>query len=83
VQIVRWSCCGAGLGIVFRVDAISTSPDSSELCCAVCRGQHPAGRYALGAGSVVERRGAPLVWLRRIPPLSELEGEKRDEEIVA
>jgi hypothetical protein len=25
----------------------------------------------------------PIQWLRRIPPLSELEGEKRDEEITA
>ena len=40
---------------------------------------------ALGAPSVTgcKRPVIPITFLKRIPPLSELEGEKRDEEITA
>ena len=45
--------------------------------CGYCGHQDNGQHWALVAGA----HGAPAWWYKRIPPLSELEGEKRDEPI--
>jgi hypothetical protein len=77
VQVVRWPCCGRGnLGMIFTVGVI----DNNLFRCTPdgCGKEHKGPNAAL-RGKIA----APLAWLKRIPPLSELEGEKRDEEITA
>ncbi len=76
VQVVRWSCCGIEIGKVFQVASMHHH-DNSWHCCT-CRAPVPAGMFALDAQN---RCGAILPWLKRIPPLSELEGTKTDEPI--
>jgi hypothetical protein len=77
VVIVR-ECCGVDseLGSVFRVSAISTlTTYHDEGCGYFYRG------LCVEADDGERPHGIPIHWLKRIPPLSELEGEKRDEKI--
>lgn len=74
VQVVRWSCCGVELGKVFVVASMSSHDDG--WFCRSCRGPHPSGTFALDGQN---RVGAVLPWLKRIPPLDELEGVKTEE----
>lgn len=73
VQIVRWphKCTPQSgwprLGTPFVVEAIDTC------CCGIC-----GERTGIGAGNGLGR-GAPLSWLKRIPPLEELEGQRTEE----
>ena len=60
------------LGGVYTVTKID-----SPAWCSRCREEFGAG------GMMDNGYGAPLAWLKRIPPLPELESEKRDEEITA
>ena len=78
VVVVRWPCCGKGLGVVDRVTSIFPTPRPFKHSCAWCHAETVEG-------TTVETEGyyLPHSWVRRIPPLSELEGEKRDEEITA
>jgi hypothetical protein len=77
VVIVR-ECCGVDseLGSVFRVSAILTLTAYHADGC----GYFYNGPCA-EADDGEQPHGIPLHWLKRIPPLSELEGEKRDEKI--
>lgn len=80
VQIVRWSCCGAYLGAIFRVVEVDSygMPPRCRQCGADI--QHKTFAFE---GSGIAFWAAPLSWLKRIPPLDELEGEKRREELHA
>lgn len=77
VQVVRPARCGCPTiigGYVFRVDEIRKVAG----CCTKCGAKVPVEQTAWGD------QGAVSIWrLKRIPPLDELEGEKRDEEITA
>jgi hypothetical protein len=77
VQIVRPTRCGCGksIGLIFQVSAV----ESHSSYCDTCKAQLGTEIVALG----LHHYGMPLWRLKRIPPLSELEGEKRDEEITA
>ena len=79
VAIVRWPCCGSRLGHVDTV--VSIEPEG--LLGGICVDCHT---MFTGYGTYVgltKGRGAQLSWLRRIPPIEELESEKRGEEITA
>ena len=80
VMVVRAHCGTAkALGRVFTApEPIKSWTGMFE--CGVCHSVWPCNEnlYALSKG-----RHVPQSWLKRIPPLSELEGEKRDEEITA
>lgn len=70
-----WVCCEKnkeGMGAVRVVRAVGV-PDTQG--CFICRAKYLAAD--LGDGL------CPMNRLKRIPQLSELEGEKRDEEITA
>ena len=68
VMVVRWPCCGAHDGAVFRVATFwRPSEQGSYLMCRSCGRRMPES-YALGEGSVERRAGAPIAWLKRLDP---------------
>ena len=77
VQVVRWypcNCCG---GQISRV--VSLLLDSPCNGCSVCGSDIPLQFYAL---ATLDGFGeAPIQWLKRIPPLSELEGAQTQEKL--
>lgn len=79
VQVIKPStCCGyatSGIGEIFRVAVIR--PRNGK--CPNC-GAWPGDIKAMADH---HQMGYDTTRLKRIPPLSELEGEKRDEEITA
>ncbi|MCR4300666.1 MAG: hypothetical protein NUV51_03575 [Sulfuricaulis sp.] len=77
VQVVRWPCCGVGLGGVFRVVEI-LSPNAGHCKCGA---PQPFEAHPVGAGIPSKRWGAPISWLKRIPPLAELDDVQTKEEI--
>lgn len=79
VQVVR-PCCSHQLDqTIFVVGEVVPSP-----CIAFCRGcGHEAPAGTLVARVEESAIGKELAWLKRIPPLSELEDEKQREEIEA
>lgn len=80
VQVVRWPCCGISVGYIYVVDRFA--PVSSSRCSS-CKAEVPSGSYAESAidPSDGKRWSTPIPWVKRIPPLSELEGEKTQEDI--
>ena len=75
----RYSCClGYRDGVeIFQVGDIRDW-GYPHVICHSCKSEVPTGASASrGHGEY----GAPLQWLKRIPPLSELEGEKTKEDI--
>lgn len=76
--------CGFRLGMHFQVSRIRT-PRAEKLggfMCQVCGWLKVAPDEPCAEG--YDANGAlPIAWLKRIPPLEELEGEKRREEIEA
>lgn len=81
VVVVR-SHCGQHIGEVHRVIAMDDAPN---FACSFCDTVLGPISCALVTDSPDGRKlyRPPLSWLKRIPPLEELEGEKRDEEITA
>ena len=77
VVVVRWGPCGCGLGVTGIVERILL-PDNLRRC-AECK-TPSSGLYT---PCWFGNWQAPLEWLKRIPPLDELEDVKRDEEISA
>ena len=78
-MLVRDHGCQGGVGVVgfiVQIDRIY-APTPVECSCGVPVLTEAA--FAIDG----HRYSAPMFWLKRIPPLSELEGEKRDEEITA
>lgn len=74
VAVVR-ACCTTPRVSIFRVGEIRVAP--------IAAGCHNCG-YTKPAGTPLARvndsdAGYPLPWLKRIPPLDELEGTKTDE----
>lgn len=78
VQVIRPTSCGHDfyLGLTFRVERIT----GTVSLCEICNMQFPYSPAAWPEGRYLAFR---LGRLKRIPPLEELEGEKRDEEITA
>lgn len=77
VMVVR-DCCSKYLGLTFRVEEVWTP--SQGVICTECRldfGSIAVAETGMPKGIPAGR--LPLAWLKRIPPLSELEGEKTDE----
>jgi hypothetical protein len=66
------------LGSIFTVKRIEHMP----LPCIACGGDH-TGLFAI-ADQEFANGGiqAPVSWLKKIPPLSELEGKERERELV-
>ena len=79
VQVVR-SCCTGYLDAktpIFTLAAIENFPPAK---CAWCGFSLPDGAY--GARKV-GKCGFPIDWLKRIPPLEELETVRTEDEVTA
>ena len=72
VQVVRWDCCGHNLGKVATVENIDFVRDTYCIWCGKNYLGVPNADMVLQGGHG-ELRCAPLSWLKRIPPLEELE----------
>ena len=68
------ACCPIYLGRIFVVGKV----DRMFFRCNGCS-QADKNRLIVFTAHIA---GAPVEWVKRIPPLSELEGEKRVEEIL-
>lgn len=80
VQAVRWPCCGKWLGMIFRVNAFKGVEAGERLGCSNCGVAMPEVSQAYDVWSIAGR-SAPITWLKRIPPLEELEGQRTQEDI--
>lgn len=69
------SCCPRYLGRIFRVGAVETH----SFRCAHCK-PPAADRLVVYTPNVA---AAPVEWVKRIPPMEELDDVKLDEEITA
>jgi hypothetical protein len=78
VIILRGCCDDSEIGSIRTVDRIKSSP---PLECSAC-GYRPQGSYAVWNKGFYEW-GRPLSWLKRIPPLGELEDAREEETISA
>lgn len=72
VRIVHWPCCGACLGRIFVVERFEREQPGGARCGS-CNAFH-AGYEVLALYS--RGRAAPLPWVRKIPPLAELERQE-------
>lgn len=81
VTVVRWPCCNGDLGYTFRVAAVETL--GAQGWCSHCGDQ--SGCHQGMPLKAVDHNGCiyPMPWLKRIPPLDELDDVKHDEEITA
>lgn len=82
VQVIHCCCVGTevAVGHIFVVSRIVIPKGG--------RFTHKCGFFSTENKAIAEHKNrtldhAPLSWLKRIPPLSELEGEQRKEEINA
>lgn len=75
VQVVR-GCCGRYVGIPRRVASFRQADSKCPKC-----GYEMYGFTKAVFENCEMPRGAPLHWLRRIPPLSELEGQRTEESL--
>jgi hypothetical protein len=75
VVVARQHCCSAYLGKVMTVHAIVSMPAGYH--CTQCSASIGRAIAADGGNSYT----FPMAWLKRIPPLSELEGERTQEDI--
>lgn len=78
VQIVRWPCCGRYLGEIHGVRGFGQL--SATYACNGCCAKRAVVPAAL-IGDAKSSGLVPLAWLKRIPPLSELEGVRTEEPI--
>lgn len=89
VIVVR-DCCGNSLGRIATVEQTNPADDWAALWqCGVCRATLKSAMSLVrlpeisAAPEKPSRGWWPTAWVKRIPPLSELEGENRKEELTA
>lgn len=80
--VVREHCDAAKLmGHVVQVEALEPAHPTMYLRCLACKQEY--AHNAVHALIRDKQAYHPLAWLKRIPPLGELDDVKRDEEITA
>jgi hypothetical protein len=80
VQVVRCCCIGYLDGVSTFIVADIHPRVKYATRCSACYAHLPSDSYASDVPGIP---GAPLSWLKRIPPLSELGDVRHDEEITA
>ena len=79
VYVYRWPCCGAYLGMIYRVAGVEILPSHyGNWECRHCGGDLGRSSHFFGehhGRGLVGRDGAPLDYLKKIPPLGDLQGE--------
>jgi hypothetical protein len=83
VCVVRWPCCAKWLGFHFQVQRVEQAQCFKRFTCDTCHARHPIEPVATTGAPKGQLCNVPLSWLKRIPPLSELEDVKRTEELPA
>ena len=79
VVVVRGKCCqSAYIGYVFKVRRLVAETRTCKGC-----GQGYFSTFARTGNRKKKPHCAPIECLKRIPPLDELEGEQRKEELTA
>lgn len=70
VMVVRWPCCGSGLGLIRQ--ALEIEVTTSVLVCSDCRSPHRINdAVRTDASNHAQAVWASRAWLRKMPPLSE------------
>jgi hypothetical protein len=77
VWVAKWPCCGHNLG--FTGTVINIRAHNGTLTCSHCKAKYPARSELLV--NIDNRIVAAMPWLRKIPPLGELEGQRTQEPI--
>ena len=81
VAVVRCCCPEYVQGHwIFRVEFVHGEYLKRTVECAHCARELPLGYYGAPAADM---QGAPLSWLKKIPPLDEKADEKREEGVEA
>ncbi len=83
VQVIHWHPCGCRLGYVRQVYIIYRNNKRLRYCIP-CNGPRlPVPDSDLIRAVFTEGASCPASWLRKIPPLGELESEETKERITA
>ena len=80
VMVVRWPCCGHGLGAIFQVKSVFTYPRGARPICVRCWTVHD---HEPVADALYPFHLAPISWLKKIDPPAESERAEHREEIAA
>lgn len=76
VVVMRWPCCGVNIGKIATVKEIhGHAEDGTCVTCQTLSVITGPFQYAI----IHTGRPIPLAWLRRIPPLDELDDVKSDQ----
>lgn len=84
VQVVKWPCCGSHLGRIFKVGAMWNGVSDVNGCWQ-CSFIQSAGSPVIAGEGSRDSDGfrAKIEYLKRIPPLDELERVSEREELTA
>lgn len=75
--MIVWPCCSYHASKVFTVmDVIAYD------ATGVCKSCGHTVKKGTQLAAISDRIGYPLSWLKRIPPMSELEGERSQEKLT-
>lgn len=83
VRVIRAHDCDPyrGYGTIFTVAKIAPA---RNLWCNTCGAVYASDGRPLAYGTIADGAGwHPVEWLRRIPPLHELEDERPEDEVTA
>jgi hypothetical protein len=78
VYVWKWHACGCGLGRVGVVTRMGFTLNTTG--CTCCR-TPVTGKDAIDGLSLDGKFNAPIEWVKRIPPIGELEGQPSQEDI--
>lgn len=80
VQIVKWPCCGSGLGFTFVVEIIVGERIEN---CLFCERRELTGEpVAISGGGAGKYVAARLSWLKRIDPPAQSESTTTERELT-
>lgn len=79
VMVIRWCCASGPQGAIFTVAGVANTQTHQ---CRHCWEYLPVETFPVSAGAPEVRNGAPISWLKRIPPLDELERDQLVKELT-
>jgi hypothetical protein len=77
VYIKIWPCCGSGAGRIATVKGIVLSSPTGTRCSACGASISTTQQTLVSLGTCRPH----IEWVRRIPPLDEMEGERQKEDL--
>jgi hypothetical protein len=85
VAVVRWPCCKGALGEIWKVASLFVSSEVTtyHASCAFCGAKHGHNMVLASSVGYANRQATvPVPWLKRIPPLDELERDQIVDELT-